>query len=235
MVAADGGRFDAAPRRHAGPAGARLLRRRSPHQLGLRLRRRARPALSQSGDRRQRGPGRRLRRKGRSARGGRHAHAPRGQRRRARDGLRLRSGQRRRGSRPAAGHRGLRRDLRHQVFRQEAAALLGAQRREDRRTPADRVEGLPEASRALRGLRQGTDGRHDASSAARNMRRSPRWPIASASPPTAWPPTPTSSRCFSRRRTPATATSPRWTCSSRWTRSGSFSARRWRRPRWSTC
>ena len=135
----------------------------------------------------------------------------------------------------AAGHRRLRRNLRDQVFRQESAPLLGPQRREDRRAVANRVARLREASGAMRGLRQGTDGRHDESwrreicedhraglSRMRCRQRPGRrcQQAAAASSP---------------RKTPATAISPRWTCSSPWTRSGSFSARRWRRPRWSTC
>ena len=56
------------------PDRPRLLRRRSPHQLGLRLRRRAERAV-QGGDRRSGGSGEIVRRQRRSARGRRHAHA----------------------------------------------------------------------------------------------------------------------------------------------------------------
>jgi hypothetical protein len=68
----------------------------------------------------------------------------------------------------------------------------------------------------------------------KNMQRSPRLPMGSASPQTASPRTRTNSRCFSRRKTRATATSRRWMSSSRWIRSGFSSARRLRRHRWFT-
>ncbi len=68
VVAPRDERSDAVVRGHAGTEGSRLLRRRSPHQLGLRLCRRAVPAFD-VGDRRQRGPGNCLCRKWRSARG----------------------------------------------------------------------------------------------------------------------------------------------------------------------
>ena len=162
MVAADGGRFDALARRHAGPAGSRLVRRRSPHQLGLRLRRRAERAFQS----RRSAPAAVLEKTFVASGGLPEADDTRMPRAagdcRARDGIRVRPGQRRRGSRPAAGHRGLRRDLRDQVLRQATASLLGPQRREDRRTSANRVARITRScSRTLRSLRQGTDGRHD--------------------------------------------------------------------------
>ena len=54
MVAANGRRSDAPAGRHAGPDRSRLVRRRSSHQLGLRLRRRAERA-GPVGDRRRSG------------------------------------------------------------------------------------------------------------------------------------------------------------------------------------
>ena len=67
------------------------------------------------------------------------------------------------------------------------------------------------------------DGRRDEGGRRKIRADVSRWPTANASPPAVWRPTPTSSRYSSPRKTPATATSPRWTCFSRWTRSGSCS------------
>ena len=145
VVAANGGRSDAAcasarrRRTFSAPAATTTASTGAtptpPRRAGFRSRRSA-PARSWKT----------LRRTGPSARGRRRAHAARGRRRRARDGLCLRPGQRRRGCRPAAGDRGLRRNLRDQVFRQEAASLLGPQRREDRRAPANRVAAITPSS-----------------------------------------------------------------------------------------
>ena len=142
MVAANGRRPDAPARGHAGPAGARLLRRRPPHQLGLCLRRRAQRTFPR-GDRRCCRAGNVVCRQGRPAGCRRHTHAPRGPTMPSpywpSPSTWAASA---RAVRPAAGDRGLRRDLRHQVLRQAAAPLLGAQRTEDRRTPANRLARL---------------------------------------------------------------------------------------------
>ena len=60
LVAADGGRFDALAGWHASPKCPGFLRRRPPHQLGLRLCRRGEPAF-RGGDRGRPAPGRRFR------------------------------------------------------------------------------------------------------------------------------------------------------------------------------
>ena len=99
---------------------------------------------------------------GDAPRPGRRPDAPRRRRRRARAGVRLRP--RRVGDEPglAAPDDRLRRDLRDQVPRPEAPPLLAAGRRDARRSAPGGRAGLRRPRQALRGVRQGADGRPDA-------------------------------------------------------------------------